>query len=455
MEQSLSLAYTGTWLYGLGEKKRPHLQKLKGVYRHLPLFLFLTFLFSGFMIAQPDSTLSLRQCVEIALANHPALRSQSRQVDAATARYREARSAYFPELSAAAGHSQFFREHYNYPEQSAGLSLDWSPGDWFLERAASGAAEVQVQEAILADDQLALTLRLVGLYGQILQNRLLQQQYRERLDLLKHHIQINRALWEAGVRSRLDLLQTQAARARLRQDASAVAAQARVVKQELNRLLNRNAGEPLALRPFPEAPSPIDSLPPAPARFYPLLAGTPMVRSLNLQIEAESLRRHALTASRLPHLQLSGGYVADADPAGDGDYGRLSLEISLPLLQWGRIKYQNQAISASINALEAAREEALQELTIDLDARLTYLKQLQHQRRLQQEELAISEEAFTLASADYQAGNITNLEFLDAQQRRSENRLQILQTRLAIRLALIEIYIRTGQTEKISEITGE
>lgn len=178
-------------------------------------------------------------------------------------------------MSAAAGHQQFFREGYNYPEQSAGLALDWSPGDWLIDRAASGAAEVRIREAVLADAQLTLTLRVADLYGQILQNRLQQQQFRERLALLERHIQINRALWEAGVRPQLDLLQTRSARAALLQDSLQVAMQARVLQQALNRLLNRSADEPLALHPFPEQSASFDSLPPDPAQFYPLLAATP------------------------------------------------------------------------------------------------------------------------------------------------------------------------------------
>ncbi|MCB0306851.1 MAG: TolC family protein, partial [Calditrichaeota bacterium] len=90
-----------------------------------------------------------------------------------------------------------------------------------------------------------------------------------------------------------------------------------------------------------------------------------------------------------------------------------------------------------------------------LDTRLARLTQLQQLLRLQQEQLTVTREASTLAAADYQAGIVTNLEFLAAQQDLSANRLQIRQTRLAIRLTLIDIYARTGQIEKINEITGE
>ena len=455
MSSSLFLKGTGAWMFGYLGRNGIRLRIRSYLGKHFPLLLSLTVLFSGLVNAQPEAALSLRQCIELALDNSPAIRSQARQVDAAAAQYREARSGYYPELSAAAGHQQFFREGYNYREQSAGVSLDWPLGDWLFDSAAPRAAEMRARQAALDDQRLMLTLRVAGLYGQILQTGLQQQQLRERQSLLNNHLQINRALWEAGVRSRLDLLQTQSAQALLRQEASRIAEQERVLQEALNRLLKRDADAPLALQPFPELPSGIDSLPPAPAQLYPLLSNTPLMRSLNLQIEAESLRREALRAARFPHLQLSGGFVADADPVGDGNYGRIGLEISLPLLQWGRSKFQNQAIRANIGVMEAAQAAALQELTIELDTRLARLTQLQQLLRLQQEQLTVTREASTLAAADYQAGIVTNLEFLAAQQDLSANRLQIRQTRLAIRLTLIDIYARTGQIEKINEITGE
>lgn len=60
-----------------------------------------------------------------------------------------------------------------------------------------------------------------------------------------------------------------------------------------------------------------------------------------------------------------------------------------------------------------------------------------------------------LATANYQAGLITNLEYLTAQKELAENELTKQETRLDYLLNLIEIYTLTNQTAKIAQLQGE
>lgn len=421
--------------------------------KRISTIILLLLIWQGF--AQSQTVLSLAECIELALKSNPKMQSKKWQVTSAEALLQQSQAGYRPMLSAAAHHSQFFYNQYNYREQALGLVADWSPGKWLMHSASAEQNEIAAKTADYQQSEVDVVRRVSSLYAEILLTDIRENLVQNRLALLDQHLNVARALWQAGIRTQLDVLQTKSARIAVKQEMVDIQSQSENLKNELRLLLNRGNDLPLMLKPFPAGRAEIDSLS-AIGRVKNMVARyNPALKMLAFQATAEKLRNLKIKAALLPNLQFSGGYVADGDPTAEGNYGIVSLGVQVPLFLWGQSKYQREEIAANTHALELQRLNLQRELDIEVERILTRRKRLSETYRLQQAQLTIDQQAFDIATANYQAGLITNLEYLAAQKNLTENQLQIQEIQLDMLLSLIDIYAITGKTGNIAKLQGE
>lgn len=416
--------------------------------------LFFFVILASALDAQPSGQMTLAACLKTAFENHPAVQSGEWRIKSLAADYRRGKSAYYPKLSLGGQHQQFFYGDYNYREQALLLSGDWSAGNWLKNSAESAAQLVETGKANLAETRLALAQQITGIYFSILQSDLRGQSLDNRKMQLEQHAQIAEALWKTGNRTRLDLLQTRAATIALAQEHRENTAQGNTFRKALAALLNRGNREALDTLPFSEM---VVAEPIADSQqiFQILQEQHPGIQSLNFQIRTAQLQRRQISADALPHVQMWGGYVINNDPTADGNYGTVGLGVSIPLYQWGQSKFQKDAVTANIRDLEYQRSQLQNELQIEAEKLTDEIAKLNEIIRLQREQLAISREAFDLAKGHYEAGLITNLEYLDAQQNWQENQLQLQNSQLRLLQQTIEIYLLTVNYQHIAQLQGE
>ena len=420
-----------------------------------PLFVVMLFCCLELpLTAQNSEPLSLKECIEMAWQTNPGLQAKQSQVESSQAAFRGSRSSYYPDISAAGAHNQFFYNRYNYREQSAGIVSDWFLGNWLLKSAAAEQAGITAGEADYENRRLMLTERVAGLYIGLLQQEYRQEHLQNRLDLLDNHLKITRALWEAGTRPQLDLLQTEIARSQAQEELLTVQAEYRSRRRELGGLLNLPSAQNITLLPFPESQIYLDSLLLMNADNL-TFSGNPAIKMLDWQGRAEQLRSRKIFAALLPHLQFFGGYVADGDPTTERNYSLASVSLQFPLFQWGRSKYQRQEFTANYHTLKMERVDLLRELHIRAGQIMEEQQRLSETRRLQTSRLEITRRAFDIASINYQAGLITNLEYLVTQKALNDNLIQIEETRLSIILSAVHFYVLTGEIDKITALQGE
>lgn len=403
------------------------------------------------LLAQTQ-TLSLSRCLELAAQNSFRLQAGEADIQATSAAYRVDRTRYFPQVSAGFAHNQLFYRHYDYHQQAGQAALDWSAGDWLLKTADIQQKNLLAQQANREQAYLEVTYRVARLYVSILQKQINRALLQNRLNLLNEHLQVSQALWQAGARTQFDVLQTQTALNQLQEEMLVLGVEADNLQQELAPLLNLPDYRALQLREFPEQIMNGDSL----VERTPLaLQQNPVLTSLAFQYEAQQLRLREVRAARLPHVQVTGGYVVDRDPTAEGNFWQVSAGLQFPLFQWGLGKFQQQGIRAVASSLQLQQAEIGRDLQIRLSQINERLKKLKEIYRLQAERLATTRQSLQLATANYQAGLITNLEYLTAQKDLTENELTIQETRLNYLLNLVEIYTLTNQTKKIAMLQGE
>lgn len=414
--------------------------------------ILLLFALSGAGYSQVEFQPSLQRCIDLALESSYEVQSRMQQIDAAKSVYHQSRSNYYPTVFAEGAHQQFFYAPYNYRDLSGFVVLDWSIGDWLNNSAAADQNEINSRQAQQEQARLAVIQRVAALYLGIVQQQFNRQQLQYHLDLLDRHINTARALWQAGARPQLDVLQSQAQRYRLQEEAISINTQTENLRQELTDLLGLPDAHALQLPDFSEEKIETKAAAALAGLQISTVQQNPEVTMLSLQKQSRQLRLRDVSASLLPHLQFSGGFVADADPTAEGNYWLAEARLQFPLFQWGRSKYQRQEILADARALELLKSDLLRELQIQVKQISGKIKELQKTLSLQREQLKLNQQAFDLASAHYQAGLITNIEYLTAQQELGDNQFQIHDSSLNILMNLVHLYALTNQTDQISKL---
>ncbi len=416
--------------------------------------LLVLFLLNPGAGAQSGSPLTLTDCLNLAFKNHPAIHSGEWHLQSLEALYQREKSAYYPKIFLDGQHQQLFYPKYNYRQQSWLLTGDWSVGHWLKKSAQSAAARTDAGKAGLAATRLQLARRISTMYFELLQSAIEQQSLDARKVLLEQHAHIAAAQWKAGVRTRVDLLQTRAALLQLEQERQAVLTRSTQLRRELATLLYVSPEQLAGIQPFSlenaAAPRGLNLT----AIVDTLREQHPGMQALDFQIRATQLEGLRITAELLPHLQAWGGYIADGDPTAEGNFALAGVGVSVPLFLWGQSRHQKEHITAQAHDLEYQRSHLENELKIEVEKILSEISGLRETLRLQRAQLDLTREAYELAKSHYQSGLMTNLEYLTAQRDWQENRLKIQETQLALRKQQVDLYLLTGNYQKIAQLQG-
>jgi outer membrane protein TolC len=388
--------------------------------------------------------LTLAQSIEQALTHSPQLRVSEQQFAAGTAAAGQAKTGYYPYLSAALNHDQLIAGDVRYSQSSLNAVLDWKPGNWLYGSAESAQAEADALRSGQEVTRLQVIRQTVDLYLSVLDARIRAEQL-ESLDvLLQQQERISEQKWNAGLRSRLDVLQTQS----LRNDVHQARQQ---VKTEMINLLTELAILTGNDPENPPQPMPLSSFRLAEDEGSATdLSANPQLQQIDRNIRAVLLRQKSIDAEQWPHVSVMSGYVRDGDPGGYGNYWHVAAGISIPLFEWNRTSLQRQEARAIAGGLTAEKDNLQRNLELRARHLLSNQEDLHSRYQLQSAQLELAHDALEVASVNYQAGLIENLTVLTAQQRYTESDLKLHQMKLQQIVQQAELFLLMNQPEKIA-----
>ena len=288
---------------------------------------------------------------------------------------------------------------------------------------------------------------MILLYVGILQKQVQLDLLDKKRELLDMHRDVSHALWEAGTRSQLDVLQTESEIIHLGEQSTEIEMAKDNLLQELARLIGWTDFQSLRIQPL-QLHQVINQA--SHTITKEVLAGNPLLQSLDFQIKGQRLHLRSVRASQLPHLTLTGGYTADADPTGDGNYRVVGAGINFPLFRWGVAKHQREQSQAELHTLEFEKSVIEREIRIQLEQIMQRMKRLGDIQDLQKKRLDITQKAFQYAEVNYTAGLISNLEYLTAEEQLTETQIAIQETLLDYVMNLIEFYAVSNQMDKLT-----
>ena len=410
------------------------------------MILMITGMWTFVLCAQSPPVLTLEECIHRAEQNSYRLQAGEYEITARENASSLAKSLAIPKIGGELATENRFLQPYYFNQAWASVHADWSLGDLIMKTGRSAAQDIETRRLENEQNRLDVMGRSTSLYMSVLQVKKQIEILKARLRFLELHHQLTQGLWKAGVRSQLDVLQTESAMVRIQEDTARLDIVRKNLQNELAYLLGWENTDSLNL-----AKISVDSIAglPVPPVSSQSLADNPILASYDSRVKAQRFRTNEMAADHIPHVMLGSGYVGDGDPTGDGNYWRIDAGVVIPIYSGRALVYQKHGSEAMAASLDAQRNEIERELMIHLVKVHEKLVKLKDLLTLQNQRHSISSRAVGFAEMNYKAGISTNLDYLSAQQQLTDTELAIEETRLEYTMNLIEYYIATNQVENI------
>ena len=335
---------------------------------------------------------------------------------------------------------------YDFTQQWALLGTQWQPGRYLYKTFNATQWQMQAAGQAARWQKLQVLQRAATLYIRLLQKNQEWSLLKKQHQLLRLHFNLVHALWQTGSKTELDVLQTRAEILKYQVELNRTAWYKKMLSRELALFLGLAVSDSLQLMYLN---TPKICAQPVPVLSDTLLDNNPWIRSLRLSADAQKWQARAARAQRLPMFYLAGGYFADHDPTGDGNYYLFRAGMQIPLFRWKATHFEEQTAYIKSKALCDNAWDARRELRIKAEKILTRLQGLKRTLSLQEKRLSALQKMLRMAKGNYQAGLITNLEYLNIRQQRTAAGIAKQTTELNYVLALVNFYLLTNQTARL------
>ena len=391
----------------------------------LTLLFTLSVMFSGLA-----ETLSLDDCLQMALANNPDLRKSRTAFQQSRIQTRQAWSGLSPSVSANASSSNsgpVVSEMEDDWSWSLGGSVNqtfYSPGMYSrisLAKKQQTSSEYSYESL---EDQIRASVQNV--YYQILVSDTLAGVYRANIHAADEQITKMRLMVELGLKRESDLLKSEVQRgtfeAQLVREQQSLAAS----KRTLNRLMGREPGIPYDILPLDVQAIDIPNFTSA---YAVMLEASPALKRFKTQVDIRKLSLRISKEAYLPSVSGSYSYSQTSGALGGPsmESDQVSLRLSLDLFDGFR-KHQNVQVS-KLDLQDAQLD--FQAALRDADETLrNQYKALDTQNRLigiHETSLASARKDLEVVTEQYAAGLSSILDLTDAQVSVLESESSLLQ----------------------------
>ena len=413
------------------------------------LFLFL-FGF-GFVPVQAQQTppLTLSECLQLAAQHSFQVQSQQAQVMVAEQQASLVRAGSIPKISGELGGEGRFLGGYNFGQEWVTVQADWALGDFFKKTSLAARQDVLTQRYRTQQQQLEAMGNAAVLYIGILQTQKALQLLGIRIKLMQRHALLAHSMWKAGLRTQLDVLQTQTQLSKLQEDSVKLTMNNENLRNTLALRLGWKSGDSLHVLSLNTKSITKTVLPPINKAE---VSKNLMIKMLQSKIAAQELRVKNVEANRYPHLVVGGGWFADGDPTGDGNYWLINAGIRIPIYEGKSVKLAETASLAQKESLQYQLQNIQRETIIKTNRLTKKMNKLREMMKIQTNRKQTLQQSSQFAEVNFKAGLITNLEYLDIQQKLTDAELKLEQSRLIFAMNLIDYYVVTNQTAKILEM---
>ncbi|MCX7643314.1 MAG: TolC family protein [Armatimonadetes bacterium] len=427
----------------------------------------IAFIAASTVSAQEQQTLTLQQCIEIALKTHPLMKLSYRQLDAAVARSEQTKAQWLPELTfnglqRRQGPTVSFT--IPNPLTSVPTSIEIVKADMrtlsaefrqsllsFGRKSASiqsAVYQVRATSATVRAVQSQLILMVTEAYANVLAAQAMEEVAEQAVERVKVILKTAKARYEAGVAPKFDVLRAEAELAAAEEQLLTARNGVALAKAALNQLLGRPTNSPIELSPLPE-PFEVD---PSVLRSEPFIKqaflNRPEMKASEWQIRSAEEFLKLAKADKNPLVLLTGSYVKQTKTGFAEDYQwGVNLVVQFPIFDSGRRESLAKERKATLEQALAQREQLERQIALEVEQAVRNFQVALQRLKTARAALVSAEEAFRLAQVRYEGGVGTQVEVWDAQVALTRARANEVQALYDAHKAFARLVHSTGLTE--------
>jgi outer membrane protein, heavy metal efflux system len=389
----------------------------------------------------PDvETLTLEQCVGLALEQNPLLQSSQQIYQASLARIHKAKAFSQPNIDFDSDLQPNLFDFNGSKESYLGLSQDFDfPG----KRSKRGKIATRESLEIQADIgllKLDVTYQVKeAFYGLLLAQQILKYAEQD-LELSRDYLQKAEIKHEAGDVAKVEVLRARVETAKAANSVRAADNEVRLGKARLNFLLARKKNEPLEIMGDFQKNIPLLSLEELKQKA---MAFRPEISRLGFSLEKEDLRKSLAQMSYLPDFSLG---ISRHSFSGLPTTWDFTLSFPIPLFFWQPQKGEIAEAQANLEALRREREHLINAIALEVEEAYANAMMTRNQIELFEKEiLAQAEEAYNMFLFSFQEGEIGGIELIEARRTLIEARKSYADALLNFSVALAALEKSVGQ----------
>lgn len=409
--------------------------------------------------AEAQKTLTLGDCVEMALANNARTRSAANELEMAREGSKEALTGYFPSVSASGT---------GFIADKEIVKIDMAPG-MSLSMVKNGiVGGVTATQPIFAGGQIANANRLAkvnvekyGLMNRQAENevRLTAEQYYWQVAVMKEKLktiaavekQLERidndveAAVKAGVTNRNELLQVRLRRNDMASSRLTVANGLALSRRLLAQYVGLDCADSIDV----DFDAAADSAAVSPVALYTdpeaALQRTPEYGLLKAGVKAARIERKMATGKRLPSVAVGGGYMYDNLTDRDSPFWIGFATVSVPLSDWWGGSHDIKKRKMAVDNAETQMADKSRLLVIRMQAAWDELNEAYRKIAISRSSIEQAGENLRLNQDYYKAGTTTMSELLDAQTLYRQSRDSYVEARAQYEIKKCEYLQATGR----------
>ena len=327
-------------------------------------------------------------------------------------------------------------------------TLNWEIDIWGKIRRSNEAARAELLEREESRHAVILTLvsAVAQAYFDLLQ---LDRQYeiaQQTLASWRDSLELSQAQLDAGVISRIEFDQIDAARASAVKQVAELERRLRQKENELSVLLGKNStpierGQALAEQPPPvEVPAGLPS---------ELLQRRPDILRAEQSLAAATARIGVAKASRFPRLSIT-GFLGVASPAlsnlllSGSEFGASGLGLAGPILNAKSLGFEQRAAEAQARQALAQYEQTVLTAFKEVEDALTAVHTANTQRQAQHEQVEALRSALQLADLRFQNGITSYVDVLSAKRNLFDAESALLSMQRLHWVSIVQLYKALG-----------
>jgi outer membrane protein len=387
--------------------------------------------------AQSD-TLTLVQCVDIALKNNPQIHVAEGNFEAAQASFVLARSAYFPQISFQASGTKNAGTFLVGPIARPGAFNSYAAsfqGQQLLfdfgrtigrVSSSSGFADASEQDYRGAQQDVVLNTH-VAYYG-LLQAKRVRDVDSETVKQTEEHLKQAQAFYKVGRNPQFDVVKAEVDVANAKVNLITAENALKLARVQLENVLGVKLKEDIVLRDDLEVPQ--ESKIELQAALDSAFRTRPEVIASRTRVEANKALVTSAKAAHLPAINITGGYSWRGFALDEPLYNswNVGLTFSIPIFEgWAVVAGVDQA-DANLKAAEASDETTIQSVVLDVQQQYLALQESAERIDASKKLVEQSEEALRLSEGRYNFGVGSPIEITDAQVTLSNARITYIQS---------------------------